>query len=267
MEARSSMRSTPTRSGRSSFSPLKIVATSARTLWSPTLVKRRARLHQEGTTGPACPRPTCSGPATRDRPAGSCTARLALAAGVAAGTGPAQGSPTRFTPPAATASLRFTSTRGSPARPRKRWPRPGHRHRPRRAGRLRASHHAAASGRPIRACPGREPDAVVRPSRAHPGDRPGDGRDHASSCRGLPGLRLRTGTSSSRDWQEAFWGANYARLLAVKERYDPRALFLHAPRPGQRPAGAPTDSRVQREPGPAFDGGSRRGNGCGETSG
>jgi FAD/FMN-containing dehydrogenase len=28
------------------------------------------------------------------------------------------------------------------------------------------------------------------------------------------------------DWQRAFWGANYARLLAVKERYDPDGLFF-----------------------------------------
>lgn len=27
------------------------------------------------------------------------------------------------------------------------------------------------------------------------------------------------------EWQEAFWGANYERLLAIKERYDPYELF------------------------------------------
>jgi Berberine and berberine like len=27
------------------------------------------------------------------------------------------------------------------------------------------------------------------------------------------------------DWQTAFWGDNYARLLQVKERYDPGGLF------------------------------------------
>src|SRR6185436_2174843 len=28
------------------------------------------------------------------------------------------------------------------------------------------------------------------------------------------------------DWPNAFWGANYARLLAVKDRYDQEGLFV-----------------------------------------
>lgn len=28
------------------------------------------------------------------------------------------------------------------------------------------------------------------------------------------------------NWQEAFWGSNYSRLLAAKERFDPHGLFF-----------------------------------------
>ena len=28
-----------------------------------------------------------------------------------------------------------------------------------------------------------------------------------------------------KDWQRAFWGSNYPRLLSVKKRYDPDGLF------------------------------------------
>jgi hypothetical protein len=28
------------------------------------------------------------------------------------------------------------------------------------------------------------------------------------------------------DWQRAFWGSNYSRLLAVKDQYDPDGLFF-----------------------------------------
>jgi len=28
------------------------------------------------------------------------------------------------------------------------------------------------------------------------------------------------------EWQRSFWGPNYQRLLAIKERYDPEGLFF-----------------------------------------
>ncbi|MEO8859472.1 MAG: FAD-binding oxidoreductase [Burkholderiaceae bacterium] len=40
------------------------------------------------------------------------------------------------------------------------------------------------------------------------------------------GSYLAEGNYFERDWQHAFWGANYARLRAVKQRYDPRGLFF-----------------------------------------
>ncbi|MEO8527187.1 MAG: BBE domain-containing protein, partial [Caldimonas sp.] len=39
-------------------------------------------------------------------------------------------------------------------------------------------------------------------------------------------------------WQDAFWGANYERLLAVKERYDPDRLFVVHHGVGSERAGA-----------------------------
>ena len=29
-----------------------------------------------------------------------------------------------------------------------------------------------------------------------------------------------------QSWREAFWGSNYARLAAVKKKYDPDGLFV-----------------------------------------
>jgi hypothetical protein len=28
------------------------------------------------------------------------------------------------------------------------------------------------------------------------------------------------------DWQQSFWGPNYPRLLAIKDKYDPDGLFF-----------------------------------------
>jgi FAD/FMN-containing dehydrogenase len=29
-----------------------------------------------------------------------------------------------------------------------------------------------------------------------------------------------------QDWQHAYWGSNYARLAAIKKKYDPTGLFF-----------------------------------------
>jgi FAD/FMN-containing dehydrogenase len=41
-----------------------------------------------------------------------------------------------------------------------------------------------------------------------------------------PGSYVSESDYFERDWQNAFWGTNYARLLAVKDKYDPDGLFF-----------------------------------------
>lgn len=41
-----------------------------------------------------------------------------------------------------------------------------------------------------------------------------------------PGSYLSESNYFEPDWQQSFWGANYPRLLAAKERYDPEGLFF-----------------------------------------
>ncbi|WP_222110229.1 BBE domain-containing protein [Mesorhizobium amorphae] len=41
-----------------------------------------------------------------------------------------------------------------------------------------------------------------------------------------PGSYVAESNFFEEHWQEAFWGANYPRLLAVKERYDADGLFI-----------------------------------------
>jgi FAD/FMN-containing dehydrogenase len=41
-----------------------------------------------------------------------------------------------------------------------------------------------------------------------------------------PGAYVSESNYFEADWQNAFWGANYPRLLAVKDKYDPEGLFF-----------------------------------------
>ncbi len=70
---------------------------------------------------------------------------------------------------------------------------------------------------------GHEPDAALarRQSQAI-----------AAAMHELRGLSPDTGSYLSEsnffepDWQRSFWGANYRRLLAVKQHHDPHGLFF-----------------------------------------
>ena len=41
-----------------------------------------------------------------------------------------------------------------------------------------------------------------------------------------PGAYVSESNYFEENWQRAFWGANYARLRAVKQKYDPEGLFF-----------------------------------------
>lgn len=69
---------------------------------------------------------------------------------------------------------------------------------------------------------GHEPDA-----KAASHDAAGNARMMAALYKLVPdaGSYVSESDYFLKDWQRAFWGPNYARLLAVKKRYDPDGLF------------------------------------------
>jgi FAD/FMN-containing dehydrogenase len=50
-------------------------------------------------------------------------------------------------------------------------------------------------------------------------------RDALLACAPGAGSYVNETDYFQADWQHAFWGRNYPRLLAVKRRYDPDGLF------------------------------------------
>lgn len=82
---------------------------------------------------------------------------------------------------------------------------------------------AGANGPPAYpGVPGHEPDiAAARRERAAVGRAMEELRDLAPDA----GSYVSESDFFEPDWQRSFWGANYARLLAVKRRYDPDGLF------------------------------------------
>ena len=213
------------------FSPLKIVATSARTFWSPTLVKRVLGFIKKDDR-PGVPETNVFWPGDQGQ-AGPVHARLrlGLAAGVAAGAGPAERArryALRREPPPQPVAAPQQGARRRVARGRGRGP--GHGRQPGRARRLRAPDHgrggrAGLSGRG-RPRARRRCRPAARPRRSA-----GRWKRSGSSCP-RPAAYVSESNYFEPRWQEAFWGANYARLLAVKERYDPEGLFFMHHGPG-----------------------------------
>ena len=70
---------------------------------------------------------------------------------------------------------------------------------------------------------GREPDPTT--ARAH-ARAIGRAMDELRMLAPNPGSYVSESNYFEPDWQRSFWGSNYARLLAVKQRFDPEGLFF-----------------------------------------
>ena len=87
----------------------------------------------------------------------------------------------------------------------------------------RSRSSAPRSSRRIRASPATSPTSPRRACTAQAiGRAAGELRKLVPS----PGSYVSESDYFEADWRNAFWGANYARLLAVKDRYDPEGLFF-----------------------------------------
>ena len=124
-----------------------------------------------------------------------------------------------------TGASRCTSTRGWPARRPRRSRRRATRRRIRRRSTPSRSPSAPAKGRrPIPGIAGHEPDVALAPRATPRTSAAAHGR--AAQAGAEPRL-LRLGEQLLRArLARAFWGANYARLRQVKDKYDPDGLFF-----------------------------------------
>jgi hypothetical protein len=71
--------------------------------------------------------------------------------------------------------------------------------------------------------PGHEPDVIKGRSAAKAIDRC---MEQLRTVAGQGGSYVNETNYFETDWQRAFWGDNYARLHAIKKRYDPEGLFF-----------------------------------------
>ena len=206
------------------FSPLKIVSTSARDFWSPTLIKRLLGFIARDDR-PGAPPGNVFWPGDQGQAGQMLYAYQSgwLSAGLLADGRRATLADALFAasrsgvlslhlnkglagaPPAALEAARDTAL--NPA-----------------ALDAFALVICAAGGPPSHpGVPGREPDLAAASRRAE------SVRATMDALRaGVPvvGAYVSESDFFQPQWQQAFWGANYARLLSIKERYDPQGLFF-----------------------------------------
>jgi FAD/FMN-containing dehydrogenase len=206
------------------FSPLKIVSTSARTFWSPTLVKRALGFMRRDDR-PGAPEGNVFWPGDEGQ-AGQVLHAYASTWLPAALLAPARRAELADALAAAAAQwgvgLHFNKgLSGAPADAIE-------------AARDTATNPAvldafalaisAASGPPAYpGVAGHEPDALLAARHAR--------QVHAAMAelRRLvpqPGSYVSESDYFEPEWQRAFWGGNHERLLAVKRKYDPQGLFV-----------------------------------------
>jgi Berberine and berberine like len=83
---------------------------------------------------------------------------------------------------------------------------------------------SAAEGPPAHpGVPGREPDVSAARSRAAA---VGRAMDEVRKLLPNVGSYVAEGDFFDAAWRQSFWGPNYAKLLAVKDKYDPDGLFF-----------------------------------------
>ena len=206
------------------FSPLKVLSTSARTFWAPTLIKRALGLIGRDDRPGAAPG-NVFWPGDRDQagqflhgyqsawlPASLLQAarRPALRDALFAATRH-WGLSLHFNKGLAGASAEVLAASGDTAM------------NPAVLGAFALVIAGAEEEPAYPGVAGHEPDTALARREAQ---RIAHAMDELRKLVAQPGSYVSESNYFEPDWQQSFWGANYERLLAVKLRYDPQGLFF-----------------------------------------